>query len=185
MLGQIVEAVEGQPFADVLETRILKPLRLDQTRMRTPGDDGSKVVSGHASGTPVQMQTNYATLYAAGALVSTGPDLVRFWHAFLGGQVLPQATVQQAFQDLYPMQPFIPMPAGVESFYGQGVQLTDATAVGPGLMLEHSGGVTGFNAVVAYLVEDDAFVAIAVNDKDVPAVAGLWRFVQALRAERG
>jgi D-alanyl-D-alanine carboxypeptidase len=184
MLGQIVEAIEGQPFADVLDERILQPLGLNQTAMRTPSDDGSTVVSGHAGGIPVQMQTSYATPYAAGALVSTAPDLVRFWHAFLNGQVLPQATVQQAFRDLYPMQPFIPAPSGVESFYGQGVQFTDATAVGPGLMLEHSGGAPGFNAVVAYLVEDDAFVAIAVNDKDVPAVAGLWQMVQVLREYR-
>lgn len=51
-------------------------------------------------------------------------------------------------------------------------------------MLEHSGGIMGFNAVVAYLAEDDAYVAAAVNDKDVPAAAGLLKLVQTIRSHR-
>lgn len=187
VLGRIVEAVEGQPFGDVLATRMLDPLGLNHTVMRKPGVEVPAVVSGHASGTPlVEPGDGYATPYTAGALASTAVDLVRFWHGLLSGEVLPPSMVRGSFEQMYPMQPLFPAPPGTEMFYGRGVQLTDAPGGqdGPGPMLEHSGGIAGFNAVVAYLAEDDAYVAIVVNDEDVPAAAGLWRLVQTLRANR-
>ncbi|GGE40527.1 hypothetical protein GCM10011367_13790 [Marinicauda pacifica] len=67
--------------------------------------------------------------------------------------------------------------------YGRGIQLTGGIdATGP--MLMHSGGITGFRAAVAYLAEDDIFVAVMVNDSTVPAEAALWALVRAARARR-
>lgn len=67
--------------------------------------------------------------------------------------------------------------------YGRGIQLTGGIdATGP--MLMHSGGITGFRAAVAYLAEDDSFVAVMVNDSSVPAEAALWALVRAARARR-
>ena len=187
MLGRIVEAVEGRPFGEVLDARVLEPLGLRHTTVRRPDVPLPGVVRGHAGGVPVADALDYATPYAAGALASTAGDLVRFWHGLLAGEVLPASAVRASFEGMYPMQPLFPAPPGTAMFYGRGVQLTDAPGgtEGPGLMLEHSGGIAGFNAIVAYLVEDDAFVAVAVNDQDVPAAAGLWTLVRALRAYRG
>ena len=185
MLGRIVEDVEGKPFDEVLAARILGPLELKDTLMRELGVDVPAVVGGHASGVPVEA-VDYATPYTAGALASTAPDLVRFWHALLAGEVLTADTVRASFREMYPMQPLIPAPPGTTTYYGRGVQLTDAPggSDGPGLMLEHSGGIGGFNAMVAYLVEDDVYIAVAVSDKDVSAAAGLWALTRALRAYR-
>ena len=186
MLGRIVEAADGRPFADAVAARVTGPLGLANTVMRRPGVPLPDVVTGHVGGAPVTDSVDYATPYAAGALASTAGDLVRFWHALLAGDLLPTETVRASFSGMYPMQPLFPAPPGTEMFYGRAVQLTDAPGGddGPGLMLEHSGGITGFNAVVAYLVEDDAYVAVAVNDQDVAAQAGLWTLVRALRAAR-
>ena len=186
MLGRIIERVEGRSLSEVLEARIFTPLGLDDTAMREPGRALDGVVRGHVGGVPLPEPVDYATPFAAGALASTAGDLVRFWHALLAGEVLPPETVRASFSGMYPMQPLFPAPPGTSMFYGRGVQLTEAPggADGPGLMLEHSGGIAGFNAVVAYLAEDDAYVAVAVNDKDVPAAAGLWTLVRTLRAGR-
>lgn len=185
MLGKIVEAIEGRPFHEVLATRVLVPLELNHTILRQPGDGVAAVVDGHESGKPIgAADDDYATPYTAGAFASTASDLVRFWHALLSGKVVSTSTMRASFEQMYPMQPLFPSPPGTETFYGRGVQLTDAPGGddGPGLMLEHSGGIFGFNAVVAYVVEDDAYVAVAVNDKNVPAMAGLWRLLQDVRA---
>jgi len=89
---------------------------------------------------------------------------VRFWHALLAGRVLPEASVHRMFTAMPAMLgPY----AGSNSFYGMGVQLYDVPD-GPGLMLGHSGGIEGFTSVVAY----------------VPAEAGLWALLRALRAYR-
>ena len=186
LLGRIVEDVEGRPFEEVVADRVIGPLGLEDTAMRRPGVPLDGVVTGHARGVPVGEAVDYALPYAAGALASTAGDLVRFWHALLAGELVPAGAVRASFEGMYPMQPLFPAPPGTAMFYGRGVQLTDAPggADGPGLMLEHSGGITGFNAVVAYLTEDDAYVSVAFNDKDVPAAAGLWALVRALRAAR-
>ncbi len=158
--------------------------------MREPGIELPTVVTGHASGVPsdtlLDTPLDYATPYTAGALASTAEDLVTFWHALLAGEVLPVDVVHAAFAQMYPMQPLIPAPLGTQTYYGRGVQLTDTPGeeAGPGLMLEHSGGIVGFNAVVAYLVEDDVYIAVIVNDEDVPAAAGLWSLARALRTSR-
>lgn len=185
MLGMIVEDVTGRPFAEVLEQRITQPLGLENTRLRQVEVAIPEVVTGHVGGEPIA-ETDYATPFTAGGLVSTSHDLAIFLQALLAGEVISDANLRAAFTNMYPMQPFIPTAPDTESFYGYGVQLTDAPSgeEGPGLMLEHSGGITGFNAMVAYLVEDNAFVAITVSDETVPAAAGLWQLARTLRGLR-
>ena len=179
MLGVIIEKVEGAPLADVLAKRLIRPLSLTHTVMRRPGVE-LPVVTGHAAGRPVDAPDQYATPYAAGALASTGGDLVRFWHALLAGQVLPEASVHRMFTGMPAMLgPY----AGSNSFYGMGVQLYDVPD-GPGLMLGHSGGIEGFTSVVAYVPADDVYIAVSFNEKSVPAEAGLWALLRALRAYR-
>jgi len=179
MLGVVIEKVEGAPLADVLAKRLIRPLSLTHTVMRRPGVE-LPVATGHAAGRPVDAPDQYATPYAAGALASTGGDLVRFWHALLAGQVLPEASVHRMFTAMPAMLgPY----AGSNSFYGMGVQLYDVPD-GPGLMLGHSGGIEGFTSVVAYVPADDVYIAVSFNEKSVPAEAGLWALLRALRAYR-
>ncbi|WP_454907987.1 serine hydrolase domain-containing protein [Variovorax gossypii] len=179
MLGVIIEKVEGAPLADVLAKRLIRPLSLTHTVMRKPGVE-LPVATGHAAGRPVDAPDQYATPYAAGALASTGGDLVRFWHALLAGRVLPEASVHRMFTGMPAMLgPY----AGSNSFYGMGVQLYDVPD-GPGLMLGHSGGIEGFTSVVAYVPADDVYIAVSFNEKSVPAEAGLWALLRALRAYR-
>ncbi|MBN1939730.1 MAG: beta-lactamase family protein [Candidatus Aminicenantes bacterium] len=176
LLGRIIEKIEGKPLAEILARRITKPLSLDRTILRHPGD-GFSIVGGHASGKPVAVRDGYATAYAAGALASTAPDLVRFWRAFLAGELFSKARLKTMFSRMRAMDP------GGRMYYGQGVQMYDIPD-GPGLMFGHSGGITGFTSIVAYIPKDDIFVAVLFNDKDVAAEAGLWALVRAVRGFR-
>lgn len=179
MLGMIVEKVEGAPFAEVLSKRLIKPLALTHTVMRKAGVE-LPVATGHASGRPVEAPDQYATPYAAGALASTAGDLAVFWHALLAGKVLPGQSVHRMFTGMPAMLgPY----AGSNSFYGMGVQLYDVPD-GPGLMLGHSGGIEGFTSIVAYVPADDVYIAVAFNEKKVPAEAGLWALLRAVRTYR-
>lgn len=190
ILGRIIEATEDKSFAEVLQARITQPLGLDTTTMPAPRTPLNNVVSGHANGIPSDTATDtfidYATPYTSGALASTAADLLLFWHALLAGQLTSEAAVRQSFGTMYPMQPLIPAPAGTQTYYGQGVQLTNAPggSQGPGMMLGHSGGITGFNAEVAYLVEDNIYIAVTSSDREVSAAAGLWALTQVVREVR-
>ncbi|MEZ5317369.1 MAG: serine hydrolase domain-containing protein [Vicinamibacterales bacterium] len=176
MLGVIVERIEGAPLHEVFARRLVGPLGLVDTVLRRPGD-GVAVVTGHASGRPVQVDDDYGTAWAAGGLATTAVDLVRFWHALLSGRVLPAPIVRAMFTAMSRM-----VPDG-QMFYGRGVQLYDVPG-GPGLMFGHSGGIAGFTSVTAYVAADDLYVAVLFNDKDVPAEAGLWALVRAVREYR-
>jgi D-alanyl-D-alanine carboxypeptidase len=179
MLGVIVEKVDGAPFADVLTKRLIKPLSLTHTVMRKPGVE-LPVATGHAAGRPVDAPDQYATPYAAGALASTAGDLAVFWHALLAGKVLPGEAVHRMFTGMPAMLgPY----AGSNAFYGMGVQLYDVPD-GPGLMLGHSGGIEGFTSIVAYVPADDVYIAVSFNEKKVPAEAGLWALLRAVRTYR-
>lgn len=176
MLGVIIEDLDQRPLHQSFQERFANPLGLKHTALRYQGDD-LPVVSGHAAGAPVDVPDGYTTAFAAGGLASTAEDLVTYWHALLSGQVVSPTTVQNMFTDLAPMD------ARGETFYGQGVMLYDIPQ-GPGLMLGHSGGITGFTSVVAYVVKDDLYVSVVFSDKTVPAEAGLWAIVRAIRAVR-
>lgn len=176
MLGVILEDFEKRPLNEVFRVRISGPLGLKHTTLRIPGDD-VPVVSGHLGGKPVEVPDHYATPYAAGGLASTAEDLVTFWHALLGGQLVSPATVRAMFSDLSRMD------RSGQTFYGRGVQFYDI-ASGPGLMVGHSGGITGFTSVVAYVVADDLFVSVLFNEQKAPAEAGLWAVVRAVREAR-
>lgn len=176
MLGVIIEDIDKRPLEKAFRERTSRPLGLKNTSLRCPGDD-LPVVSGHIGGKPVDVPDHYATPFAAGGLASTAEDLVTFWHALLSGQVVSPATVRAMFTDLAPMD------QGGQTFYGRGVQLYDIPA-GPGLMLGHSGGITGFTSIIAYVADDDMFVSVIFNDQKAPAEAGLWAVVRAVRAQR-
>ena len=176
MLGVVIEDIDKRPLHQSFEERFARPLGLKHTSLRHPDDDIA-AVSGHINGAPVRVPDRYSTPFAAGGLASTAEDLVTFWHAFLSGQIVSSATVRSMFTDLAPMD------ASGQMFYGCGVQLYDVPQ-GPGLMLGHSGGITGFTSVVAYVVADDMYVSVVFNDQSIPAEAGLWAIVRAVRAAR-
>ncbi|MEO3786891.1 serine hydrolase domain-containing protein [Actinocorallia sp. B10E7] len=97
LAGMIVERVTGRPLEAEVERRVLRPLGLSGTYW--PGD--SPAIRGahprsytlvEQNGTPIRIDgTNWNMSYgwAGGALISTLPDLNRFFDALLDGRLLP------------------------------------------------------------------------------------------------
>jgi D-alanyl-D-alanine carboxypeptidase len=180
MLGQIVEQIEGKPFHEVVTARVIQRLGLKNTKALAPKDRPAGVAEPHPSKTPNEPVEDSVptTPYAAGNIVATAADMVEFWHALLGGKFLKPATIREQFQGLYPM-----FDQG--TFYGRGVMLYDVPDKDGRHMtwLGHSGGAPGFKAIVAYSVEANAFVAVALNN-DASAEATANLLLKALSIER-
>jgi D-alanyl-D-alanine carboxypeptidase len=106
VLGLVVERVTGRPLARELQRRIIRPLKLHDTRY----DEGPRVrgvVRGRAEGQDVTVQdTSWAG--AAGSLVSSGRDLARFYGSLERLLGRRQYRVMQGSGDyglgLYPIQ---------------------------------------------------------------------------------
>ncbi|MEQ8406318.1 MAG: serine hydrolase domain-containing protein [Oceanicaulis sp.] len=163
LLGDIIAKVEGEPYAAVLQRRILGPLDLSQTHILRPGAPDPMMVAGP---------------YAAAPVSSTAADLVAWWRALLAGEVVGQASLDRMTAQAWPMF------GAAKMGYGRGVQIADVEP-GPGPLILHSGGVNGFAATLAWSPRHQVFVSVLVNEQSVPAEAALWALIQALDAARG
>lgn len=102
-LGLIIEEVTGNGYEQELRSRILEPLDLDQTTLATslrfpkPHAEGYQYPEegeGEAENvTDIPLDPNGA--WASGALISTPSDVSRFFGALLGGDLVPQAELQE------------------------------------------------------------------------------------------
>jgi CubicO group peptidase (beta-lactamase class C family) len=88
LLGLIIEAVSGQPYADFLRTELFAPLGMEQSG-QDPGDfsplGGTRGYSGGARDIPF----NVSNLFAAGDLYATVEDLYLLARALDAGRLLP------------------------------------------------------------------------------------------------
>lgn len=178
LLGRIIEAVDQKPWHEALTERIARRRDLAETAFIAPQTS----VPGLAAPAPLQAAGGAAddisTPYAAGGLAASALDVVRFWRDLLGNRLHAAATTRRRFERLYPMTGVGP------GYYGLGVMVTDLSAVDPAapdVWLGHAGGLPGARAVVAYSMETQATVAVALTGEGSPeAVAN--RLLATLRS---
>ncbi|KAK6812578.1 hypothetical protein RU639_011752 [Aspergillus parasiticus] len=93
ILGYIIERITGQPFNDVLEGRILKPLSLSKTSLHTPLSNSSGII-------PTDPRTSgwsnqYAGEAPALSMYSTITDLSTAGKAILNSTILPRTQTNR------------------------------------------------------------------------------------------
>ena len=96
LLGYIIENVSGQNYWNFLRTRILSPLGMNCTTDREPSTVIPKRATGYEFKNHSAINRGYdlTDLFAAGAIVSTAPDLVK-WDAALDGDNLLSAKTKE------------------------------------------------------------------------------------------
>ena len=165
LLGRIIEALDGRPYHEALGRRVVERLDLRETKVLAP----RQVLKGLAAPV-VTAQTDGAsddvtTPYAAGAVAASAADVVRFWRAVMSNRLHGAELTRRRFARLYPM-------AGVgPGYYGLGVMVSDLSAADPNATdtwLGHAGGLPGAKAVVAYSLEKQAYVAVALTGEGSP-----------------
>lgn len=141
--GMLVEGVTGASYTAELQRRILAPLGLHDTYLPAPGD--REVQGPHPKGYAALDGTvtdvtriEPSVPWAAGALVSTGADLNRFFGALLAGQVVPEAQLRE-------MRDGVPIEEGADLVYGLG--LGSGRLPCGGEFVGHTGGIYGFTTL--------------------------------------
>lgn len=91
ILGKIIEAVEASPYDQVLQRRILQPLKITSTGLFPERQIQPKLASTYYSdaGQPLgnDLPVYAENWYAAGGMTSTTSDLFRFSQALFQGQL--------------------------------------------------------------------------------------------------
>jgi D-alanyl-D-alanine carboxypeptidase len=162
LLGEIIQLVDQRSVDEAINARIIVPLRLTSLRALAPGG-GAVGVASLVSAKEKPIDPSWAG--AAGPIVGSAADMVRFWAALLRGQLIKRELVEQMTATLYPM--FDP-----GTFYGLGAMVFSVRDHDREILwMGHAGGTPGANALVAYSPSDHAFVAVALTGDGSAAAA--------------
>ncbi|AUD02059.1 serine hydrolase [Spirosoma pollinicola] len=161
LLGVIIEKVTGKSYADVLTENILKPAQLANTGYDLFSPILPKRATGYEKKNGGYVNSPYLDMtipYAAGSMYSTVEDLYRWDQALYTDKLLSasgKVTMYTPFLDSYA--------------YGWGVrnakigQLKDSL-----LVIEHTGGINGFNTIISRLPKDKQLVVLLNNTGGAP-----------------
>ena len=161
LLGNVIEVVSGQAYFDFLKERIFGPLGMRATRASTPTDVIPNRASGYEwrNGAFENRPALTENAYAAGAIVSTVGDLVKWDAALAAGRLLTKDSWRA-------MWTAHPVALGIPPFdYGFGWFLD---TIHGGRVILHSGGTPGFSSIIHRFLEPRISVILLANRGDRP-----------------
>ncbi|OJT18075.1 serine hydrolase [Archangium sp. Cb G35] len=164
LLGAILEAHYGQPWEEIVSSKVLKPLGIEQTaalnseaakRDHAEGHSGSDM---HRTGMPFE-QTQ-----ADGALWCSAKDLARLGRFLLtDGASAPGVLQPETVRAMKRAQGTLGV--GAQLTYGPGLGLRPRIVNG-GLWLGHTGGVLGAKASLHFHAEQGMGYVLLVNSEN-------------------
>lgn len=161
LVGAVIEAASGQPWYEYLHRTFFEPLGMRDTGYGHDPAVVARQVKGHTfdGAKPVPaMPLSMTQPHAAGALVSTVDDLLRWNRALHEGRVLTPETYRQMIA---------PVGKAAQSGVGYGFGLAVDTVRGRP-QLQHGGGIFGFSTQLSYLPGPDITVVVLENDDTFP-----------------
>ncbi len=177
LLGGVIEARSGMPYADFVRERIFAPLGMTATRYLS--DD--PVVPHRAAGYR-RAEGGYANAphlsmtvpYSAGALGSTLNDLMRLDAALRRGDLLDHATQARMLEPLVLADGF---PIG----YGLGWRTSSYRGA---LVAHHAGGINGFSTFFARFRDGGLTIILLTNLGNFEPAALTRRLAEAVLGNR-
>lgn len=163
LLGMIVEEVSGTTYADYVRTRLCEPLGLARTRYGSNADIIPNRAQGYRMNGAGELENDQMISMshpaAAGALLSTAGDLVRWQLALTAGRVVSPESYEEM------TTPYL-LPDMGETGYGFGLFV--GTLDGR-RNVYHGGGIPGFNSMLYHFPEEELSVAVISNSDDYSA----------------
>ena len=162
LLGHLLARRAGTTYEALLRERVLDPLGLDDTAVTLSTEQQARLAPGHSDGRRTANWT-FDALGGAGALRSTGADMLRFVGAALGLVETPLADDLAALQE-------VRGPGGEDSVavaLGWHVRTTPNATV-----TAHGGGTGGYRSFVGFDPAARRGVVVLTNsDADLQDVA--------------
>ena len=155
VLGEVIEKLSGMSYERFLQENIFNPLG-----MKDSGYDSNTAIiahraAGYSSGPNGIRNAEYIDMsvpYGAGALYSTTQDLLRWERALFGGKLLSAASFKK-------------MTTPFKSDYAFGLLVNEMNGR---KVIQHNGGIPGFNTNMAYFPESKMTV-VALSNLNGPA----------------
>ena len=176
LLGVLLEKLENQSYAEVMQRRLFTPLGLTHTAV----DDAATVVANRASGYSSALKAPSGFVNAsfiamsfpggAGNLRSTAEDLCAWHGALLGGKVLHPASLKAMTTPVTLNDGALPTSTNGKGEtrpvrYGFGVDL-DVIDGHPSVA--HNGGIQGFVSYLETLTDAEVTFSVLINTDGGP-----------------
>ncbi len=164
LLGFILEKIYKKSYADLVEAKISKPLKLSLTKV------GGKINPSNNEAQSYQFlgiyqplpETDMSIPVGAGNIISTPTELLKFIIALENGKLITKESLKQ-------MKNF-------NDEYGFGLVKTDVDEIsGYG----HEGAIDGFNSTLYYFPESKIGVSFITNQSDYESQDILIKMMQA------
>ena len=150
LLGHLIEKITGDSYEKFVRENIFTPLG-----MKDSGYDSNSAVIPHRASGYVPGKNGFENAgfihmsipHSAGALYSTTEDLLKWEQGLFGGKLLKAESLQK-------------MTTPFKSNYAFGLQVE---TTGGHKVIEHGGGIEGFNTELAYYPDDKLTVVVLAN----------------------
>jgi hypothetical protein len=150
LLGYVIEQVSGASYEQFVQDNIFRPLGMKDSGY----DSNSAIIEHRAAGYspspkgPVNAgYVHMSVPHAAGALYSTTEDLLRWERGLFGGKIVSDASLRKMTT---PFKNDYALGVTVETIEGRKV-------------IQHGGGIEGFNTFLAYYPDDQLTVVVLAN----------------------
>ncbi len=150
VLGYVIERITGASYGKFVTDNIFTPLGMKDSGY----DSNTAVIPRRAAGYtpsptgPVNAGFVHMSIpHAAGALYSTTEDLLRWEQGLFGGKLISAASLAK-------------MTTPFKSDYAFGVMVQTMSGK---KVVQHGGGIEGFNTFLAYYPDDKLTVAVLAN----------------------
>jgi len=165
LLGFIIETITGKTYEQVLQSKILVPLEMNNTGY----DHNSSVLTDRAAGYNRAgnsfQNANYIDMsvsFSAGGLYSTVEDLYKWDQALYTEKLLPKKYLDLSFAKQVPAD---------GQFYGYGWMIGKISVGNSTDRIEtigHSGVINGFNARITRIPSDKSLIVLLNNTGGAP-----------------
>ncbi len=178
LLGMVVAKASGRPYAAFMQDEFFAPLGLTHTRYGSETAIIPRRAQGYSFDPDTASHSNDAAISmnvpgGGGALVSSAGDLVRWQIALTNGRAIRPASFEQMIGS--------PVKTGRgDALYGFGLTIDrlDGQRV-----IEHNGGINGFNSVLSWLPDSGLRIAVISNSQALPSAVVERRIIAALTSD--
>lgn len=153
LLGVLAGRVDGKPYREVVETRILKPLKMKRTFFRTLGQVYNNSAKGYSEGKPVSecILSEASAIQGAGALLSNTEDMMLY---LLANMNPPDNSLGRAMKDTHQVRMVIDGPNNMKIGLGWHIR---------NKIIWHDGATSGFRTFAGFEPEKKMAVVVLTN----------------------
>ena len=158
LIGKILEQLTGEPLAKLMKTRVFDRAGLEHTRFCDSYELIPNRTRGYVKakdGWAPAPWSHVAQFGLAGGICSTAHDLLRWQHALEEGKVVSEASYRE-------MATPGTLADGQPIHYGLGLS---QLRLGAHRRIMHTGGVSGFGALLEHFPEDKLRIVTLANDR--------------------